>query len=240
LGISGGGAIKLHLPSPSFPVTVGQRTISEAGGVRAYADYTGATATIAIDTAAPVSWAFHLQDVNVATSSTLMGEVIRLKASVEASANTETQLKNSQMIFGGALGPVQDILSFLSSLGFPSPLNVSMTNSVKVKAGLKIPMDDELNKLLPPGGPQFDDTDVVVSLVIDNPVSEADFELGATILIPTPFDPLMAVGLVKIQIQMSTASGNTFNQRWVSGSECPSRSEGSVLRPTSRKRCSSS
>ena len=210
LGISGAGAIKLHLPSPTFPVTVGQRTISEAGGVRAYADYTGATATISIDTAAPVSWAFHLQDVNVATSSTLMGEVIRLKASVEASANTETQLKNSQMIFGGALGPVQDILSFLSSLGFPSPLNVSMTNGVKVKAGLKIPMDDELNKLLPPGGPQFDDTDVVVSLVIDNPVSEADFELGATILIPTPFDPLMAVGLVKIQIQMSTASGNTF------------------------------
>ena len=210
LGISGGGAIKLNLPSPSFPVTVGQRTISEAGGVRAYADYTGAIATISIDTAAPVSWSFHLQDVNVATSSTLMGEVIRLKASVEASANAETRLTNSQMIFGGALGPVQDILTFLSSLGFPSPLNVSMTNSVKVKAGLKIPMDKELNKLLPPGGPQFDDTDVVVSLVIDNPVSEFDFEFGATILIPTPFDPLVAVGLTKIQIQMSTASGNTF------------------------------
>lgn len=210
LGISAGGAIKLHLPSPSFPVTVGQRTISEAGGVRAYADYAGATATISIDTAAPVSWAFSLQDVNVATSSTLMGEVIRLKASVEASANAETQLKNSQILFGGALGPVQSVLSFLESLGFPSPLNVSMTNSVKVKAGLKIPMDDEINKLLPPGGPQFDDTDVVVSLVIDSPISEADFEFGATILIPTPFDPLMAVGLVKIEIQMSTASGNTF------------------------------
>jgi hypothetical protein len=210
LDISGGGAIKLQLPSPTFPVTVGQRTISEAGGVRAYADYTGATATISIDTAAAVSWTFQLQDVNVATSSTLMGEVLRLKASVEASASAETRLKNSQMIFGGALGPVQSILTFLSSLGFPSPLNVSMTNSVKVKAGLKIPMDDELNKLLPPGGPQFADTDVVVSLVINNPISEADFELGATILIPTPFDPLMAVGLVKIQIQMSTASGNTF------------------------------
>lgn len=210
LGISAGGAIKLNMPSPSFPVTVGQRTISEAAGVRAYADYAGATATVSIDTAAAVSWSFHLQDVNVATSSTLLGEVIRLKASVEASANAATLLKNSQMVFGGALGPVQSILTFLSSLGFPSPLNVSMTNSVKVKAGLKIPMDKELNKLLPPGGPEFADTDVVVSLVINNPIAEADFELGATILIPTPFDPLKAVGLVKIKIQMSTDSGNTF------------------------------
>jgi hypothetical protein len=210
LGISAGGAIKLQLPSPSFPVSVGERTISQAGGVRAYADYAGSQVTIAIDSAAPVSWSFKLQDVNIATSSTLMGEVLRLKATVEAAQNIETHLTNTQMIFGGALGPVQDILSFLTALGFPSPLNVSMTNQVKVKAGLKIPMDDELNKFLPPGGPQFDDTDVVVSLVIDNPISEADFELGATLLIPTPFDPLMAVGLIKIQIQMSTASGNTF------------------------------
>lgn len=210
LEISAGGAIKLQLSSPSFLVTVGQRTISEAGGVRAYADYTGAQATISIDTAAPVSWAFQLQDVNLATSSTLMGEVLRIKTTVVASANSETKLKNPQMIFGGALGPVQDILSFLTALGFPSPLNVAMTNQVKVKAGLKIPMDDELNTFLPPGGPQFDDTNVVVSLVIDNPISEADFELGATLLVPTPFDPLMAVGLIKIQIQMSTASSNTF------------------------------
>ena len=210
LDISGGGAIKLQLPSPSFPITVGQRTISEAGGVRAYADYAGATASLFIDTAAAVPWTFLLKDVNLATSSTLLGEVLRLKASVEASANMETRLRDSRMIFGGALGPVQDILAFLSNLGFPSPLNVSMTNSIKIKAGLKIPMDEELNKLLPPGGPQFDDTDVVVSLAIANPIAEANFELGATILIPTPFDPLVAVGLIKIQIQMSTGSGNTF------------------------------
>jgi hypothetical protein len=210
LAIGAGGAIKLNMPSPSFPVTVGQRTISEAAGVRAYADYTGAIATITIDTAAAVPWIFQLQDVSVATSSTLMGEVLRLKASVEAAANAETQLTNPQLTFGGALSSVQGILTFLTKLGFPSPLNVSMTNSVKVKAGLKIPMDEELNKLLPPGGPTFDDTDVVVSLVIQNPISEAEFELGATILFPTPFPLLKAVGLIDIQIQMSTASGNTF------------------------------
>lgn len=108
------------------------------------------------------------------------------------------------------MGPVQDILSFLTTLGFPSPLNVALTNKVKVKVGLKIPMAAELNKFLPPGGPQFSDTSVVVSETIANPISSASFQLGATILIPTPFDPLMAVGLIKLKLQMSTSSGNTF------------------------------
>jgi hypothetical protein len=205
-----GGDYRLQLPSPSFPVTVGQRTIAEAGGVRSYADYGGAVAELTIDTAAPVPWSFQLKDVNLATSSTLLGEVIRVTATVQAAANIATTLKDPKLTFGGALGVVQDILAFLQQLGFPSPLNVSMTNKLEFKAGLKIPMDEELNKLLPPGGPEFDDTDVVVSLVIDTPLSEAEFELGATILIPTPFDPLKAVGMIKIAIKMSTESGNTF------------------------------
>jgi hypothetical protein len=205
-----GGNYRLQLPTPNFPVTVGQRTIAEAGGVRTYADYAGSLAEVVIDTAAVVPWSFQLKNVTFATSSTLLGEVIRLTATVDAASNIATSLKDPKLTFGGALGVVQDIMAFLQQLGFPTPLNVSMTNKVEVKAGLKIPMDEELNKLLPPGGPEFDDTDVVVSLVIDMPLSEAEFELGATILIPTPFDPLKAVGMIKIAIKMSTDTGNTF------------------------------
>ncbi len=204
------GNYKLQLPSPSFPVTVGQRTIAEAGGVRSYADYAGAVAELLIDTAASVPWSFRLKDVNLATSSTLMGEIIRVTATVDAAANMVTTLKNPKLTFGGALGVVQDIMAFLQELGFPTPLDVSMTNKLELKAGLKIPMDEELNKLLPPGGPEFDDTDVVVSLVIDSPLAEAEFELGATILIPTQFDPLKAVGMIKIEIKTSTETGNTL------------------------------
>jgi len=197
-------------PPPNFSVTVGQRTIAEAGGVRTFADYNGAVASMVIDTAAAVPWSFNLKNVTFVTSSSLLGEVIHLTATVDAASNVATTLKDPKITFGGALGVVQDIMAFLQSLGFPTPLSVSMTNKVEVKAGLKIPMDKELNKLLPPGGPEFDDTDVVVSLVIDSPLSEAEFELGATILIPTPFDPLKAVGNIKIAIKMSTDSGNTF------------------------------
>jgi hypothetical protein len=204
-----GGNYRLQ-PAPNFPVTVGQRTIAEAGGVRTFADYNSAVLQMLIDTAAPVPWNFSLKDVTFVTSSSLLGEVIHLRATVDAASNIATTLKDPNITFGGALGVVQDIMAFLQSLGFPTPLNVSMTNKVEIKAGLKIPMDKELNKLLPPGGPEFDDTDVVVSLVIDSPLSEAEFELGATILIPTPFDPLKAVGSIKIAIKMSTDSGNTF------------------------------
>lgn len=205
-----GGNFRLQLPSTSFPVSVGQRTIAEASGVRSYADYTGSIADLVIDTSAPVPWKFQLKNVNIATSSGLLGEVIRLTATVDAAANTVTRLKDSKITFGGALGVVQDVLEILQTLGFPSPLDVAMTNKIQLKAGLKIPMDEELNKLMPPGGPEFDDTDVVVSVVIDSPISEAGFELGATLLIPTPFDPLKAVGMIKIEIKMSTDSGNTF------------------------------
>jgi hypothetical protein len=211
LGISGNGAIKLQLPTPSFPVTVGQRTISQAGGVRAYADYTGSTATIAIDTASAVPWSFELKGVAFATSSTLLGEVLRATTDVQASANTSTLLANPQMTFGGALAPVQGVLAFLTTLGIPLPFSASMTNKLKLKAGVKIPkLDDELNKFLPPGGPTFADVDLVISEVVSNPISEADFELSATLFIPTPFDPLMGAGMLGIKIELSTASGNTF------------------------------
>jgi hypothetical protein len=205
-----GGHYKLQLPSPSFPVTVGQRTIAQTASVRSYADYTGSTAALAIDTSASVPWTFQLRDVNLANSSGSLGEVIRVTATIDAAANIATNLKTPKLTFGGALGVVQDIMAFLQQLGFPTPFSVSMTNKLEFKAGLKIPMDEELNKLLPPGGPEFDDTDVVVSLVIDSPLSEAEFELGATILVPTPFDPLKGVGMIKVEIKVSTESGNTL------------------------------
>jgi hypothetical protein len=205
-----GGNYQLQMPSPNFPVTVGQRTIAEAGGVRGYADYAGATATLVIDTSAAVPWSFQLKDVNIATSSGLLGEVLRVTATVDAAANIVTTFKNSKVTFGGALGVIQDVLAFLQTLGFPSPLGVAMTNKIKLKAGLRIPMDEELNTLMPPGGPQFDDTDVVVSVVIASPVTEVDFEMGATLLIPTPFDPLKAVGMFKLEIDLSTTTGTTL------------------------------
>jgi hypothetical protein len=210
LAIGAGGNYKLELPSATFPVTVGQRTLADASSVRAYADYSAATVTFAIDTSAAETWSFHLANVSIVSTSGLMGEVMRVITNVDGSSNSPTLLNNTKAQMSGALGPVQDVMTFLQGLGFPSPWNVSMTNDLKFKAGIKIPMDDELNKLLPPNGPQFIDTDITVTETIQNPLSEAEFEFGAGVMIPTPFDPLQAVGLVKLNIKLSTDSGTTF------------------------------
>jgi hypothetical protein len=223
LGISAGGTIKLQLPSPSFPVTVGQRTISEAGSVRGYADYTGSTATVAIDTSAAVPWTFQLKNVAAAMSSSSMGEVMRIVGDFNADAKSPATLANASVVFGGALGVVQDVMKFLQDLGFPTPMSVSMTNSLQLKISLKIPMDEELNKLMPPCGPHFEDTDVTVGMAIDLKSGEvgAEFEAGAAIFIPTPFctcvpaappdlphiTGLQGVGLLDFDAKISTKDG---------------------------------
>ncbi|HET8998439.1 MAG TPA: hypothetical protein VFP86_02215 [bacterium] len=144
LAIGPDGNYKLELPSPSFPVTVGQRTLADAMSVRGYADYSGSTAEVVIDTANAVPWAFRLTDVKLALSAGLLGEVIRLQATVDATAVSPTQLKEPKIILGGALSPVQDVITILEDLGIPTPFSVSMSNQPerqkKLKAGLKIPL----------------------------------------------------------------------------------------------------
>jgi len=226
LDIGADGAIKLQLPSPSFPVTVGQRTITDTGEVRSYADYTGSTATVAIDTAAAVPWSFQLKNVAGAMSSTSMGEIMRIVGDLNADATSPTTLANTQVVFGGALGVVQDVMKFLQALGFPMPMSVAMTNGLELKMSLKIPMDDELNKLMPPCGMSFQDTDVTVGMTIDLETGEtgAEFEAGAAIFIPTPFctcvpavppdEPhiagLQGVGLLKFNAKINTKVGQVI------------------------------
>ncbi len=226
LAISGAGDVKLQLPSPSFPVTVGQRTISQASEVRAYADYSAAVVTIAIDTAASMPWSFQLKNSAAAMSSASMGEVMRLVGDFSADAKHPSTLSNSNVIFGGALGVVQDVLKFLQELGLPTPMSVAMTNSPELKIGLKIPLDDELDKLMPPCGPSFQDTDVTVSWTIDLASGEvgAEFELSAAIFIPTPFctctpavppelpsiTGLQGVGLIQVDAKLSTSFGQVI------------------------------
>ncbi|HEY8037838.1 MAG TPA: hypothetical protein VIF37_19850 [Methylobacter sp.] len=218
-----GGNYRLQLPAPSFPVTVGQRTLAETGSVRSYVDYTGSTVTVVIDTSAPVPWTFQLKNIAAAMSSGSMGELMRIVGDLNADAKNSANLANSNVIFGGALGVVQDVMKFLQQLGFPAPMSISMTNSPELKITLKIPMDEELNKLMPPCGPHFEDTDVTVGYVIDLKDGEvsAEFEAGAAIFIPTPFctcvpqpppDPpeisgLQGVGLLKFDAKISTKDG---------------------------------
>jgi len=149
---------------------------------------------------------------------------MRVVGDFNADARTPTNLSNSNVIFGGALGVVQDVMKFLQQLGFPTPMSVAMTNlTPQLKILLKIPLDDELNKLMPPCGPHFEDTDVDVGFDIDLKSGEvsAEFDATANIFIPTPFctcvpqpppdlpriTGLQAVGRLEFDAKISTKDG---------------------------------
>jgi hypothetical protein len=239
LAIGAGGNYKLELPSPSFPITVGQRTLADAMSVRSYADYSGSTVEIEIDTSAAVPWSFRLDKVSLALSSGLLGEVIRLLATVDATAVSPTQLKEPKIILGGAFSAVQDVITFLQDLGIPSPFNVSMTNNPALKAGIKIPLKVAypgaplgfIDITVPPTPPGlneeerdafedasvslvFEDTDVAVTESLDlktQEVSEAEFELESTLRVRTSFTPpLWGIGAFKVNVKVSTESGTTL------------------------------
>jgi hypothetical protein len=159
-------------------------------------------------------------------SSGALGEVMRVVGDLNADANSPATLANSNVIFGGALGVVQDVMKFLQELGFPTPMSVSMTNAIQLEVALKIPLDDELNKLMPPCGPHFEDTDVTVGYVVDlkNGHVGAEFEAGAAIFIPTPFctcvpqpppdlpkiTGLQGVGLINFDAKIDTEFGQVI------------------------------
>src|SRR5262249_33566971 len=63
------GNYRLQTGSPSFPVTVGQRTLSQTGAVRTYIDYAGSTAEVAIDTSLSVPWSFRVNGLAAAAST---------------------------------------------------------------------------------------------------------------------------------------------------------------------------
>jgi hypothetical protein len=202
-------------PAPSFPVTVGQRTLSDGQSVRAFADYTGSRVELSIDTAAAVPWSFVLRDVTLVTSSGSLGEVIRVKGTLEGSAAAPARLRDAQISFGGALQPVQDILVFLQHLGADAlpPLDVSLTNAWKASMGLSIPLDFLFNLIPLPEGPKFKDTELAASVIVESeeaPKAGAEFEFKGNILIPTNFPFVKAVGRIELKIALSTRFGTVF------------------------------
>src|SRR5262249_4434130 len=138
-------------------------------------------------TSATVPWSFRLRNSATAVSSARQGELMRITGDIEADANTEAHLANSSITFGQSFGIIRTALPFMHRLPFPAPLGVSMTNDIKLKVALNIPIDDELNPRMPPCGPHFEDADATVGTEIDSPNSEIEFEAGGTIFLPTPF-----------------------------------------------------
>jgi hypothetical protein len=212
------GNYRLQLPTPSFQPPRFQRTLLNAPPVSTvveYADENGnpCTVTVVIDTASANPWSVLIQNLSLATSDGDRNEITRIVGDMKATAQQAAALQNSRLVFGGALKPVQETVSFLENFGPIPPVNVSMTNDASIKAGLKIDFEKilETNPVVGAFMKQFVvDLDFAVTETVLPHATEAEANFELTLKIPTPFTPIVAIAIAKFKIQLNSDFGTSY------------------------------
>jgi hypothetical protein len=220
LEIAADGNFKLQLPTPEYTIVASQLTLQDAQSARTvvhYADENNnpSVVSVSIDTAAAVPWTVGISNLSIATESGSLGEVTRVVGTLNAAANAPTQLANGRFVLGPPLKPVQSVVSFLENFGPLPPPSVALSNgwSWSLKAGLDIDLKDLLTVLPPPVSALLtkfvDDLDFKVLEQLGPTNSKAQAEFDLTVKIPTPFPPVVAIGIAKFTIEIGSF-GNEF------------------------------
>jgi hypothetical protein len=131
LQISGAGAFTLAGVPASFAPTQPTRTLATGSlGTIAfeYADPSGTPGQIAV-AITPATWSVELSGVNIRVDLTPFTGIMRAAGSVLAASSSGVAFQNAQLILGSVLQPLQDLLTFLESLGLPDPFALTFSNS---------------------------------------------------------------------------------------------------------------
>jgi hypothetical protein len=216
LAIGAGGNLALQ-PSPfTYTTPVLKRVLRESNAARSIAytadeNSTPSVVTLAINTAAPSPWSVRITNLSLATESGSLGEMTRVVGNVEASASQATQLSDSRFVFGPPLKPVAALVSFLEQFGSIPPPSVNMTNEWQLLAGITFDFTKYLSMLGPPVKDFIEqfivDLDVKMQSKTKATSSSFVMQFELTVKIPTPFPPIVAIGLAKVQFEM----GDDFN-----------------------------
>ena len=216
LAIGAGGNLALQ-PSPFIYTTpVLKRVLRESSTARSIAytadeNNTPSVVTLAIDTASASPWSVNITNLSLANESGTLGEVTRVVGTVQASPTSATQLADSRFVFGPPLKPVAALVSFLEQFGSMPPPAVNMTNDWQLLAGVTFDFTKYLS-LLGPAVKSFVEqfiVDLDVKLQSKTKATTSTFvmQFELTVKIPTPFPPIVAIGLAKVQFEM----GDDFN-----------------------------
>ena len=213
LAVDPNGQYTLNLPSP-FPAGVGRRTMSQAGSVRSDLDYTSAQVTYTVATSQPVPWQFGLDNAVKIMNTTALGDVIQLRANVVSAANAATQFEQPNLVLGGSLSIVQDLLTILADLGITASLSALMTNDWALKVSVIVPIDGLQIPPEPDPNPdiKFDDTQIQVEITVAPSADQATFSMGGQPMIAIHEIPgLYAIAIIKFQIELSTSAGTVYS-----------------------------
>ena len=131
LQIGGAGEFTLAGLPASFPPSLAQRTLttSSAGTIGfEYGDGHGTASQISV-AITPAAWSFTLEPVNVRLDMTPFDALMRTVGDLSVTSTDGLGFQNGKLVLGSVLTPLQDLLSFLSELGLPYPLLVSISNA---------------------------------------------------------------------------------------------------------------
>jgi hypothetical protein len=103
------------------------------------------TIRLVIDSDLRPEWSCRYGPVAVVTDIEDLEGIMQVVGDMTSSAVAAPEVRDPHMVFGGPLGPVQSIISFLTDFGLPFPFHVSVTNKeYAFKTGTKY-------KFPPPG-----------------------------------------------------------------------------------------
>ena len=172
---------------------------------------TPSVVTLAIDTASPSPLSVNITNLSLANESGTLGEVTRVVGTVQASPTSATQLADSRFVFGPPLKPVAALVSFPEQFGSMPPPAVNMTNDWQLLAGITFDFTKYLSMLGPAVKSFIEqfivDLDVKLQSKTKATTSTFVMQFELTVKIPTPFPPIVAIGLAKVQFEM----GDDFN-----------------------------
>ncbi|NHZ80227.1 hypothetical protein F2P44_13230 [Massilia sp. CCM 8695] len=210
------GSWVLDAPA-SFAAGVARRTIRSAGSVRSDLDYSGATVTYTLDTAAPVAWRFALDDALKIMAHTAMGDLLSMATDIDAQAGRATRFADPALRIGGPFDIVQDLLTILKDLGVPAQPEVRLTNEWKLSVALEVPFVDASGEdfQVPPGDPlptiKFADTGVMVEVAVAPKADEASLKLHGSPMFAIKSVPgLYVVAIIEFELKLSTETGTTY------------------------------
>lgn len=143
LRITGRRKVRLDIPAQppvasGNPLDVGEfkaggppeRTLSQSAALRVRSRFRpNSTIKLLIDSDQRPDWSCTYGPVAMVSDIDDLEELMQIVGDVSGTAEQATELRNSQMEFGGPLAPVQQVMDLLKGFGLPIPFFVSLTNT---------------------------------------------------------------------------------------------------------------
>ena len=156
--VTGRRKARLEIPpqpglGPSeFRISSPERTLSAASALRVRAKYAAdSTVQYIVDSNAVPNWQCRVGPVGILGDFDSLEDLLQIVGTMKSDAGVQPHLADPQMVFGGALAPVQVVIDLLTSFGLAFPFNIDLTNfEFGFKSGMKLtfPLGDPATELV--------------------------------------------------------------------------------------------